>query len=353
MAAFEDYAQYILPQYSNLPRGRYVSLFIVRKTESEAIFRTEGSGEGLVKELVTAGRSIVTPIRRVVISKRKQTAVERRTGRDLLREHSLLKKPQGKNADKYEICMLNTNTPCEQCIDCWLYGFAAGGGGAQKSRVLTDDAFSLGPVAQISARRTFNATFDNGTMRNPLTHEPSTSINSEEYVLPQTHFLDIETLKDVTLIELQYVIGNIMRSNRYGAISSRVGRVDNRIVAVAFSDCELFSNLELTQTVYDLLFEQALTAANEQAAKEQLPAPNPDEIDLPFPLADAAIDAAVKAATDRLLGSVFSRRPVLLRDAELEAELAGVQALYADPAVIAARLTTLTDSYPKLDAKAK
>ena len=355
MAAFEEYQQYILPQYSNLPRGRYVSLFIVRKTESEAIFRTEGSGEGLVKELVSAGRAADSPaIRRVVISKRKQTAVERRTGRDLLREHSLLKKPSaGKNADKYEICMLNTNTPCEQCIDCWLYGFAAGGGGAQKSRVLTDDAFSLGPVAQISARRTFNATFDNGTMRNPLTHEPSTSINSEEYVLPQTHFLDIETLKDVTLIELQYVIGNIMRSNRYGAISSRVGRVDNRIVAVAFSDCELFSNLELTQTVYDLLFEQAFVTAEAQAKREQLPPPIRDEIDLPFPLADARIDEAVVTATDRLLGSVFSRRPVLVRGADLAAELAGVQALYADPAVIAARLTTLTNSYPKTDAKAK
>ena len=31
------------------------------------------------------------PMRRVVISKRKQTAVERRTGRELLREHDLLK----------------------------------------------------------------------------------------------------------------------------------------------------------------------------------------------------------------------------------------------------------------------
>lgn len=347
MTAFEDYQPYILDNYSNLPRGRYVSLFLIRKTESEAIFRTEGSGEGLVKELVSAGRrSDALPIRRVVISKRKQTAVERRTGRDLLREHGLLKAAKGKNAEKYGICMLNTNTPCEECIDCYLYGFAAGGGGAQKSRILTDDAFSLGPVAQVSARRTFNATFDNGTMRDPITHDPSTSINSEEYVLPQTHFLDIETLKDVTLTELQYVIGNIMRSNRYGAISSRVGRIDNRIVAVAFSDCELFSNLELTQAVYDLLFDRAFAEAKAQAAQDQEPEPMPGEIDLPFPLADAALEDAVHAAIDELLGSVFSRRPVLLRGAPLQGELAGVQALYADPAVIAARLRAQTDSYP-------
>jgi CRISPR-associated protein Csc2 len=257
-----------------------------------------------------------------------------------------LKAAKGKNAEKYGICMLNTNAPCEECMDCYLYGFAAGGGGAQKSRILTDDAFSLGPVAQVSARRTFNATFDNGTMRNPITHEPSTSINSEEYVLPQTHFLDIETLKDVTLTELQYVIGNIMRSNRYGAISSRVGRMDNQIVAVAFSDCELFSNLELTQAVYDLLFDQAFAAAKAQAARDNEPEPNATEIDLPFPLADATVEEAVHAATDELLNGVFSRRPMLLRGEALQAELAGIRALYADPNVIAQRLRAQTDSYP-------
>ena len=67
MAAFEQYVDqnYLLKTYSNLPLGRYVSLFIVRKTESETIFRTEGSGEGLVKETVSAGLVNSTPLRRV------------------------------------------------------------------------------------------------------------------------------------------------------------------------------------------------------------------------------------------------------------------------------------------------
>lgn len=344
MSAFDKYQQYLLPKYSNLPRGRYVSLIVIRKTESETIFRTEGSGEGLVKELVRAGRGEDSPnVRRVVISKRKQTAVERRTGRELLREHDLLKKAKNnKNAELYGVCMLNTNTPCEQCIDCYLYGFAAGGGGAQKSRVLTDDSFSLGTVAQVAARRTFNATFDTGTMRDPITKEPSASINSDEYVLPEVHFLDIETLKDVTHTELCYVIGNIMRSNRYGAISSRLGRVENKIVAVAFSDCELFSNLELTQEVYDLLFD-----AEFKQMKEKQPDLKPEEVDLPFPLPNQAVEKAVETATDRLLPGVFSRRPVLLRGAELQAELDGVQALYTEPERIAALLREQTDSYDK------
>ena len=124
VSILNQYSDYLLPKYSNFPQGRYVSLLLVRKTESETIFRTEGSGEGLVKETVIAGIQNTKPIRRVVISKRKQTAVERRTGREMLREYDLLKKDL-----KGHVCTLNANAPCGKCIDCMLYGYAVGGGG--------------------------------------------------------------------------------------------------------------------------------------------------------------------------------------------------------------------------------
>lgn len=321
MGAFTDYQAYIAKEYKNLPRGYYASLFIIRKTGSETIFRTEGSGEELVKETVSAGLINTTPIRRVVISKRKQTAVERRMGREFLHKHELLKK----NKDG-KICMLNTNAPCEQCIDCFLYGFAAGGGGAQKSRVFTDDAYSLGSVAQIAARRTFNATYDTGTMRHPETGEASRSINKDEYVRPQAHFLDIETLKDVTLPEFYYVVGNIMRSERYGAISSRLGKIKNTIAAVVFSDCELFSNLELTQQVYDVL-----KPAN--------------KAELPFPLDDNDVEQAVVASIDNLIGGIFSQKPVILTGEKLQTELRSIAALYAEQKELIAALADQTDSY--------
>ena len=76
-------------------------------------------------------------------------------------------------------------------------------------------------------------------MRNPVTGEPSTSISESEYVKPEAHFLDIEVLKDVTADELVYACGNILRSSRYGAISSRIGRVQNTILAVVFSRAEI------------------------------------------------------------------------------------------------------------------
>lgn len=322
ISLLNQYSDYLLPRYSNFPRGRYVSLLIIRKTESETIFRTEGSGEGLVKETVIAGerKENARPIRRVVISKRKQTAVERRTGRELLREHDLLKKDT-----KGQICTLNANVPCGKCIDCMLYGYAVGGGGAQKSRVMTDDSYSLGPVAQVTGRRTFNAPSDSGIMWNPITDKPSTSINEDEYVLPETHFLDIETLKDVTAGELQYAIGNVLRSSRYGAISSRLGRVRNTLSAIIFSDTEVFSNLELTQAVYDILLG--------------------DKDELDFPLSDSQVQQAIDDAANALLDRLVSRTPVVVRGESLANILRETIALYRDTESVKAFLQEIEKGY--------
>jgi CRISPR-associated protein Csc2 len=319
LSVLNQYSDYLLSRYDNFPQGRYASLLIVRKTESEAIFRTEGSGEGLVKETVIAGIENIKQIRRVVISKRKQTAVERRTGREVLREHDLLKKDA-----KGQICTLNTNAPCGKCIDCMLYGYAVGGGGAQKSRVMTEDAYSIGPVSQVADRRTFNATFDNGTMR--MGDKVSTSINEDEFVLPETHFLDIETLKDVTVGELQYVIGNILRSSRYGAISSRMGKIHNSIAAIILSDTEIFSNLEMTQFVYDRLLG--------------------DKDELDFPLSDGVLLQVVQDATDSLLQQLVSRTPVVIRGEALQRVREETVAIYRDSNTVKAFLEEIEMGYP-------
>lgn len=285
MNSLKPYNDQFLPTYSNYPHGRYVTLILARWIESEAIFRTEGSGEPLSKEFVLPGLNGGEPVQRVVISKRKQTAVERRTGRELLRRHDLL------YATNDGICALNRNNPCEKCMDCMIYGYAAGGGGAQKARVITDDAFSLHPVHQILGTKQFNALFDNSTMRDPETGKASSSIGTDEYVKPQAVFLDMETLKDLTAGEFQYVLGNVLRSTRYGAISSRIGKVQNELLGVVFSDCELFSNLELTQAAYDLLLD--------------------GKAELDFPLAKETVHTAVQQAAANLMSRVVGQTTVL------------------------------------------
>lgn len=138
------------------------------------------------------------------------------------------------------------------CVDCFLYGFAAGGGGAQKSRVWTEDAFSILTAGQAVSDRTINAIFENGTMRDE-NRKASTALNTSEYIKPGVHFIDVVTLKDVTADELRYAIGNILLTSRYGAVSSRVGRMENQILGVFGSISELPSSLELVQATYDAL----------------------------------------------------------------------------------------------------
>jgi CRISPR-associated protein Csc2 len=138
------------------------------------------------------------------------------------------------------------------CVDCFLYGFAAGGGGAQKSRIWTEDAFSILPASDVVGDRTINAIYETGTMRDEKGNA-STALNTSEYIKPGVHFLDVVTLKDVTADELRYIIGNILFTSRYGAVSSRVGRMENEILGVFGSITELPSSLELVQATYDVL----------------------------------------------------------------------------------------------------
>jgi len=243
--SIEKLSKFLAPTYENFPKGRTISLVVLRTTLSETIFRTEGTGEPICREFVQAGENDTNVIQRLVMTKRKQVAPERRKGREFLRAESLLYPSKDGT-----FCALNTNAPCEMCVDCFLYGFAAGGGGAQKSRIWTEDAFSLLPASNLIGDRTINAIFETGTMRDEKGNA-STALNTSEYIKPSVHFLDVVTLKDVTADELRYIVGNILLTSRYGAVSSRVGRMENQILGVFGGIAELPSSLELVQSVHD------------------------------------------------------------------------------------------------------
>ncbi len=251
--SIEKLNAHLAPTYENFPKGRMIGLIVLRTSMSELILRTEGTGEPMCREFVQAGLagdSRKKLVQRLVMTKRKQVAPERRRGREFLRTYDLLYKVKKKEEEL--TCSLNTNAPCEMCVDCFLYGFAAGGGGAQKSRIWTEDAFSLLPANDLIGDRTLNAIFENGTMRDE-NGKPSTALNTSEYIKPGVHFLDVVTLKDVTADELRYAIGNILLTSRYGAVSSRVGRMENQILGMFGGTAELPSSLELVQSVHDAM----------------------------------------------------------------------------------------------------
>lgn len=246
--SIEKLTPFLASNYENFPKGRTIGLVVLRTTCSEVIFRTEGTGEPICREFVQAGlEDKKTVIPRLVMTKRKQVAPERRRGREFLRASELLYPSKDGSP-----CSLNTNAPCEMCVDCFLYGFAAGGGGAQKSRVWTEDAFSALPATDTLGDRTINAIFENGTMRDEK-GKPSTALNTSEYIKPGVHFLDVLTLKDVTADELRYVLGNVLLTTRYGAVSSRVGRMENQFLGVFGGVAELPSSLELVQATHDVI----------------------------------------------------------------------------------------------------
>lgn len=314
MSILNNYKKHFVEKYNNFPQGKYINIIILRKTESEAIFRTEGSGEPVNREYVKAGNKNNKTIPRSVISKRKQTAVERRTGRELLRSFDLLKyKKKGKGQSTEAECTLNTNSPCEKCPDCMIYGFAVGGGGAQKARLITEDAFSILGMSDISDTKTFNATYDNGTMRSKDENGKelvSTSLGSSEYIKPETHYIDIEVLKDVTQKDFLYVLGNILRSSRYGAMSSRIGKVNNDIVKIIFSDTEIFSTLELTQNVYDELIG------------------NSDSFDLP--LNDSKVKESIDKCAEELIENIIGQKEVM-KSEDLKIMYDEIKNLYSSP----------------------
>jgi CRISPR-associated protein Csc2 len=240
-----DVFQQDIPKY---PGGKYAHIITLRETSSFALFQTDGE---LNICRVSLGRRDQRVGTRIVLFKRKQSTPERLTGRELLRRYGLV-----------DSCKYNTSDFCKRCPDCIYYGFAIGDSGSERSKVLVDSAFSITGYDMSHQQFTFNAPSENGTMSED--GKMKTALGEQDYVLPQTYFPSVVTIKDPTEAEFIYVMNTIMRTKRYGAQNTRTGSVENHIAAVVFSDGEIFSNLQLTQAIYD-----ALTL--EERAKTPLP----------------------------------------------------------------------------------
>lgn len=229
-----------------IPNGKYVHFVVLRETSSFPLFQTD---QELNFARVTAGREGDHTISRVVIFKRKQTTPERLTGRELLRRYGLTSDEESGDAARY--CEYNSENFCKHCPDCIYYGFAIGQEGSERSKVLVDSAFSLSDYDESHQSMTFNAPYEHGTMsKNGST---KSSFGEQDHVLPQVFFPSIITLRDPTEAAFIYVLNNILRTKRYGAQTTRTGSVENHLVAIAFTDGEICSNLKLTQTLYDAL----------------------------------------------------------------------------------------------------
>ncbi|QGG48992.1 type I-D CRISPR-associated protein Cas7/Csc2 [Heliorestis convoluta] len=265
---FKNYEKHFHSQLPLIPSGKYAHLLVLRRTDSYAVFQTDGA---LNTAIVNAGIEKGKPMARIAIFKRKQTTAERLTGRELLRAHAIIG----------EECDYNVSFCCT-CPDCILYGYAIGDSGAEKSKVYADTAFSISAYDQSHETFTLNAPYEHGTMTKK--GETTSRFSEQDHVKPETYFPTVVTLRDPTALGLAYLLNNIRRTKRYGAQTTRTGVVENRIMAIVFADGEIFSNLRLTQAIYD-----ELTKDQEK------------DIELPALLAWDQVTKATAEATQKLL----------------------------------------------------
>ncbi len=303
--------------HSVLPRlasSRYIHFFIIRHSQSFPVFQTDGvlntarTQAGLNSEDEQSSQMIS----RLVMFKRKQITPERLSGRQLLRSLGFTDLVEGES----NFCDYNGEKTCKQCPDCILYGFGIGSRGAERSKVYSDSAFSLSPYDASHRSFTFNALFEGGTMIEQ--GKMRSSINELDHVLPEVAFPSVETLRDPTLEGFIYVLGNLLRTRRYGAQESRTGTMINHFVGLAFCDAEVFSNLYFTQAIYDALKQKG---------------------SINVPIGEIRKEAAVVA------GNLLDREPLrisrMMFDSELAALLEEVTDIYQSEAKLRSILSLL------------
>lgn len=234
------------------PSGHYAHIIVLRETTSYAIFQTDGE---LNTARVSSSLTHPEPMTRLTIFKRKQTTPERLTGRELLRRYEFLssepyddKKKKNVDDNGRLICDYNVQF-CNQCPDCITYGFAIGDSGSEKSKVITDTAYSLTDYASSHEAFTLNAPYESGTMSRE--GQVTSRINEADHVKPQVLFPTVITVRDATPALFEYVVNNVMRTKHYGAQTTRTGGIANHILAIALTDGEIFSNLKFCQKLYD------------------------------------------------------------------------------------------------------
>jgi CRISPR-associated protein Csc2 len=245
---------WFLSEVPGKPMGYYAHIILLRVTDSYPLFQTDGELNTARVQAGTKDQEIIT---RLTFFKRKQSTPERLTGRELLRRYGFLSSNEANGDDVDEnglpICDYNVSF-CTQCPDCITYGFAIGDRGSEKSKVITDTAYSLTAYDQSHEAFTLNAPYEDGTMTRH--GEVTSRINEQDHVRPQVMFPAVVTARDLTESLFLYVLNNILRAKRYGAQTTRTGRVHNHLVAVALTDGEIFSNLLFTQRLHDALQEK-------------------------------------------------------------------------------------------------
>jgi CRISPR-associated protein Csc2 len=217
------------------PQNNFTNLLVLRELESHAVFTTDGQSADLADVAVSADGQRETYLPGLMFM-RKQTGSDRRFAKALQRDY----------LDDVE-CSMKVNDMCQECPECILYGSAASSEADQSlsitSRVMYDTAYTLRDASAVIDEKFQNAPGDE------YAKEAQPTIREPDFFEPGTLFPSVVTLRDATLEEVAFVLAITKKNKRYGATTSRLGRVKNHILGIYAGSEEGPANLELTREV--------------------------------------------------------------------------------------------------------
>lgn len=219
------------------PQSNFVNILVLRELESHAVFTTNGEDADIATVALdsTEGPRDYAP---GLMFMRKQTGSDRRFGKALQRDLGLFE-------DGEDECTMQVNEMCQDCVDCILYGSAAssdeGSDISITSRVMYDTAYTLRDASVVIDEKFQNAPGDD------FAKSAEATIREPDFFEPGTMFPSVITLRDATPAELAFVLGITAKNKRYGATTSRLGRVNNRILGLYVGNEEGPANLKLTR----------------------------------------------------------------------------------------------------------
>jgi CRISPR-associated protein Csc2 len=232
------------------PQSNFVNILVLRELESHAVFTTNGEDADIATVALDSetGTEGYAP---GLMFMRKQTGSDRRFGKALQRDLGVF-------ADDEDECTMQVNEMCQDCVECILYGSAAssdeGSDVSITSRVMYDTAYTLRDASVVIDEKFQNAPGDD------FAKSAEATIREPDFFEPGTLFPSVVTLHDATPAELAFVLGITAKNKRYGATTSRLGRVNNRILGVYAGREEGPANLELTrQTINRLVTDSDTT----------------------------------------------------------------------------------------------
>jgi CRISPR-associated protein Csc2 len=221
-----------VPDMVPAPENNYTTILVLRELESHAVFTTNGQDADVATVRVDGDTGDIEYSPGLLFM-RKQTGSDRRFGKSMQRD-----------LIDHE-CTMKVNEMCQTCPECVLYGSAASENEDQAvsvtSRVMYDTAYSVRDVSAVVDEKFQNAPGDD------YAKEATSAIREPDFFEPGTLFPSTITLRDATPEEVAFVLGITLKNKRYGATTTRLGRVNNHILGVFVGNEEGPANLELSR----------------------------------------------------------------------------------------------------------